>query len=111
MAVANAFGDVRHSKSGEILAGPRLRDGSMGDSVELMQEAVSRMRWGENTTLGVVATRPQGVEGLAQERRVVAGCRGNANCTDNLQLHLMPGRKNTASVILNEWHGHLLKHY
>ena len=38
------------------LAGPRQDDGTVGDTAELLHEAVSRMRWGENTTLGVVAT-------------------------------------------------------
>ena len=62
LAVVNAFGHVRDSRTGKILAGPRLDDGRLGDTVELLPTA--RMRWGENTTLGVVATnarltRPQ----------------------------------------------------
>ena len=61
LAVVNAFGHVRDSRTGKILAGPRLDDGRLGDTVELLPTA--RMRW-ENTTLGVVATnarltRPQ----------------------------------------------------
>ncbi|HJQ30170.1 MAG TPA: P1 family peptidase, partial [Rubrobacter sp.] len=35
---------------------PRLEDGAMGDTVELLPEAAARLRWGENTTLGIVAT-------------------------------------------------------
>ncbi len=58
LAAVNAFGDVRDA--GRILAGPRLEDGTVGDSVELLSEA-ARLRWGEsaaaeNTTLGIVAT-------------------------------------------------------
>lgn len=55
LAAVNAFGDVRDEETGEIVAGPRLDDGSLGDSVELLSEA-ARLRWGENTTLGIVAT-------------------------------------------------------
>src|SRR3712207_3902948 len=56
LAAVNAFGEVRDPESGEILAGPRQDDGTLGDSVRLLPEAASRMRWAENTTLGVVAT-------------------------------------------------------
>jgi L-aminopeptidase/D-esterase-like protein len=56
LAAVNAFGDVRDPKTGRILAGPRQDDGTLGDTVELLPEAASRMRWGENTTLGVIAT-------------------------------------------------------
>lgn len=54
IAAVNAFGDVR--EGGRVLAGPRLDDGSLGDTVELLPEAASRLRWGQNTTLCVVAT-------------------------------------------------------
>jgi L-aminopeptidase/D-esterase-like protein len=56
LAAVNAFGEVRDPESGEILAGPRQDDGTLGDTVRLLPEAVSRMRWAENTTLGIVAT-------------------------------------------------------
>jgi L-aminopeptidase/D-esterase-like protein len=56
LATVNAFGDIRDPKSGEILAGPRQEDGTLGDTVELLTEAASRLRWTENTTLGIVAT-------------------------------------------------------
>ena len=56
LAVANAFGHVRDPRTGDVLAGPRLDDGTLGDTVELLPEAMANMRWGENTTLGVVAT-------------------------------------------------------
>ncbi len=56
LAAVNAFGDVRDPRSGRILAGPRTDDGALGDTVELLPEAASRMRWVENTTLGIVAT-------------------------------------------------------
>ena len=56
LAAVNAFGDVRDPTTGEILAGPRLADGTLADSVEHLEEAARFMRWGENTTLAVVAT-------------------------------------------------------
>jgi L-aminopeptidase/D-esterase-like protein len=56
LAAVNAFGDVRDPRTGRVIAGPRLEDGTLGDTVELLPEAVARMGWGENTTLGVVAT-------------------------------------------------------
>jgi L-aminopeptidase/D-esterase-like protein len=56
LAAVNAFGEVRDPGSGEILAGPRQHDGTLGDTVRLLPEAASRMRWAENTTLGIVAT-------------------------------------------------------
>ena len=56
LAVVNAFGHVRDPRTGDVLAGPRLDGGKLGDTVELLTEAAARMRWGENTTLGVVAT-------------------------------------------------------
>src|SRR3712207_4452511 len=56
LAAVNAFGGVRDPDDGRILAGPRLDDGALGDTVELLPEAASRMRWGEDTTLGIVAT-------------------------------------------------------
>ena len=55
LAAVNAFGDV-HDERSEVLAGPRLEDGTLGDTVKLLPEAAARMRWGENTTLGIVAT-------------------------------------------------------
>jgi L-aminopeptidase/D-esterase-like protein len=56
LAAVNAFGGVRNPDSGKILAGPRTDDGTLGDTVELLPEAATRMRWGEDTTLGIVAT-------------------------------------------------------
>jgi L-aminopeptidase/D-esterase-like protein len=56
LAAVNAFGDVRDPSTGEIVAGPRLADGTLADSVEHLEEAARFMRWGENTTLAVVAT-------------------------------------------------------
>lgn len=56
LAAVNAFGDVRDPETGGILAGPRLEDGTPGDSVELMMDAMARFGWGESTTLGLVAT-------------------------------------------------------
>jgi L-aminopeptidase/D-esterase-like protein len=56
LAAVNAFGDVRDPRTGHVVAGPRLEDGTLGDTVELLPEAIARMGWGENTTLGIVAT-------------------------------------------------------
>jgi L-aminopeptidase/D-esterase-like protein len=56
LAVVNAFGDVREPLSGTILAGPRYEDGTLADSVEHLMEAAPFVQWGENTTLGIVAT-------------------------------------------------------
>ena len=56
LAAVNAFGDVRDPSTGAIVAGPRLEDGTLGDSVEHLMEAEPFMKWGENTTLAIVAT-------------------------------------------------------
>jgi len=56
LAAVNAFGEVRDPRTREVLAGPRLEDGTLGDTVELLPEAAARLRWGESTTLGIVAT-------------------------------------------------------
>ena len=56
LAAVNAFGDVRDPSTGTILAGPRLEDGTLGDSVKYLIEAAPFLRWGENTTLAIVAT-------------------------------------------------------
>ena len=55
LAVVNAVGDVRDER-GNILAGPRREDGTLADSVDLMPQVAEHMRWGQNTTLGIVAT-------------------------------------------------------
>jgi L-aminopeptidase/D-esterase-like protein len=67
LAAVNAFGDVRDPETNATLAGPRLKDGTPGDTAYLLPEAASRLRWGENTTLGIVATnarlnKPQAVK-------------------------------------------------
>jgi L-aminopeptidase/D-esterase-like protein len=56
LAAVNAFGEIRDPRTRKVLAGPRLEDGTLGDTVELLPEASARLRWGENTTLGIVAT-------------------------------------------------------
>jgi L-aminopeptidase/D-esterase-like protein len=56
LAAVNAFGEVRDPRTREVLAGPRLEDGTLGDTVELLPEAAAHLRWGESTTLGIVAT-------------------------------------------------------
>jgi len=56
LAAVNAFGEVRDPWTRKVIAGPRLEDGTLGDTVELLPEAAERLRWGESTTLGIVAT-------------------------------------------------------
>ena len=56
LVVVNAFGDVRDPSTGIILAGPRHEDGTLADSAEYLAEAARFARWGENTTLAIVAT-------------------------------------------------------
>jgi L-aminopeptidase/D-esterase-like protein len=56
LAAVNAFGEVRDPQTRKVLAGPRLEDGTLGDTVELLPEAAARLRWGESTTLGIVAS-------------------------------------------------------
>jgi L-aminopeptidase/D-esterase-like protein len=56
LAVVNAFGEVRDPWTRKVIAGPRLEDGTLGDTVELLPEVAERLRWGESTTLGIVAT-------------------------------------------------------
>jgi L-aminopeptidase/D-esterase-like protein len=67
LAAVNAFGDVRDPETGQTIAGPRREDGTLGDTACLLPQAASRLRWGENTTLGIVATnarltKPQAVK-------------------------------------------------
>ncbi|WP_119068549.1 P1 family peptidase [Rubrobacter indicoceani] len=58
LAVVNAFGDVR--ENGETIAGPRLEDGTVGETLRLLPRAAERLTWGDNdgrnTTLALVAT-------------------------------------------------------
>ena len=56
LAAVNAFGEVRDPQTRKVIAGPRRTDGTLGDTVELLSEVSDRLRWGENTTLGIVAT-------------------------------------------------------
>jgi L-aminopeptidase/D-esterase-like protein len=56
LAAVNAFGEVRDPWTRKVIAGPRLEDGTLGDTVELLSEVADRLRWGESTTLGIVAT-------------------------------------------------------
>jgi L-aminopeptidase/D-esterase-like protein len=56
LAAVNAFGEVRDPRTRKVLAGPRLEDGTLGDTLELLPEAAARLQWGESTTLGIVAT-------------------------------------------------------
>jgi L-aminopeptidase/D-esterase-like protein len=56
LAAVNAFGEVRDPWTRKVIAGPRLEDGTLGDTVELLPEVADRLRWGESTTLGIVAT-------------------------------------------------------
>ncbi len=55
LTVSNALGGIRDPSSGEWVAGPRLPDGSVADSLELLRRE-PQLPWGTNTTLAVVAT-------------------------------------------------------
>ena len=54
----NAWGGVRDHRDGSLIAGPRRRDGSMADPVEVMLtgETSAERSLLVNTTIGVVAT-------------------------------------------------------
>jgi L-aminopeptidase/D-esterase-like protein len=56
LAAVNAFGEIRDPRTRKVIAGPRLEDGTLGDTVELLPQVADRLRWGESTTLGIVAT-------------------------------------------------------
>jgi len=57
LAVVNALGDIRDPGTGERLAGPRLGDGTLADSLDHLATARGRsIGRTQNTTLGVVAT-------------------------------------------------------
>ena len=56
LAAVNAFGEIRDPWTRKVIAGPRLEDGTLGDTVELLPRVADRLRWGESTTLGIVAT-------------------------------------------------------
>jgi L-aminopeptidase/D-esterase-like protein len=55
VTVCNALGAIRDPESGRWIAGPRLPDGSIADSLELLRAAPG-LPWGANTTLAVVIT-------------------------------------------------------
>lgn len=118
LAVVNAAGDVRDGR-GEILAGPRGDDGTLADSEELMVQAAARMRWGENTTLGVVATngrltKPEAVkvaqmghDGLARAVRPVhTSVDGDAVFAASVGG---PDRVETAPDVVGAWGAHVLQ--
>lgn len=76
LAVVNALGDVTDGRGG-ILAGPRLDDGTLAASVDLIQRLGSAVFAGSvptsNTTLAVVATdAPLGRTALAALARMAA---------------------------------------
>ena len=54
----NAFGHIVDPNSKEILVGPRLNDGTIADTIELLRQGGSERNTppGINTTIGVVAT-------------------------------------------------------
>jgi L-aminopeptidase/D-esterase-like protein len=56
LAAVNAFGEIRDPRTRKVIAGPRLEDGTLGDTVELLPQVADRLRWGESTTLGIIAT-------------------------------------------------------
>ena len=59
LVCVNALGGVYDSESGELVAGPRREDGSMGDAMQLITAPLhvrTETTPGANTTIGVVAT-------------------------------------------------------
>lgn len=58
IVAVNAFGHVTDPKSNKILAGPRLEDGTIADTVEWLKQGGQNQgsSLGMNTTIGVVAT-------------------------------------------------------
>jgi L-aminopeptidase/D-esterase-like protein len=58
IVAVNAFGHVVDPRSGRIVAGPRLPDGALADSVELLLHGppTAAPTIGENTTIGCVIT-------------------------------------------------------
>jgi L-aminopeptidase/D-esterase-like protein len=58
LAIANSFGDVIDSKTGNVIGGNRLQNGSNADTIKLLKRNPVNpfQRPGENTTLAVVAT-------------------------------------------------------
>ena len=56
LVAVNAFGHVVDPANGRVLAGPRLHDGSFGDSVEIVLESGMPTPQTLNTTIGVIWT-------------------------------------------------------
>jgi L-aminopeptidase/D-esterase-like protein len=57
LVAVNAFGDVVEPRTGRTLAGPRLPDGAMANTVSLIEELADRQpSQAQHTTLAVVAT-------------------------------------------------------
>lgn len=56
IVAVNAFGHVVDPQTNQILAGPRLPDGSFADSVQLLLAGAPPARAAENTTIGCVIT-------------------------------------------------------
>jgi L-aminopeptidase/D-esterase-like protein len=56
LVVVNAVGEVFDGTAGEVVAGPRSRDGAPIDTMEGLRALLSEATPGENTTIGVVAT-------------------------------------------------------
>ncbi|GIP32715.1 P1 family peptidase [Paenibacillus sp. J2TS4] len=55
IVAVNALGEIRHPEQGRVLAGVRSDDGSLLDSLQCLEAAVTSALPGTNTTIGVVA--------------------------------------------------------
>lgn len=58
IVIVNAFGHVMDPEKGTILAGPRLEEGMIDDTIECLKQHDQKQSMfpGMNTTIGVVAT-------------------------------------------------------
>lgn len=65
LVILNPAGEVRDPKNGSTIAGPRLEDGTMADSMSLLAQGKAEVSNGENTTIGLVATNAKLTEAQA----------------------------------------------
>ena len=56
LVAVNAFGHVVDPDDGRIIAGPRLADGTFGDTVHILLKGIHRTDAGMHTTIGVIWT-------------------------------------------------------
>ena len=56
LVAVNAVGEIFDGQAGKVIAGPRSKDGSFADTVDLLRAGPPAPRVPENTTIGVIAT-------------------------------------------------------